>query len=178
MTNPHHAEKEFADQIKKYLKHFKMLTSDLGAQIGTEATDIRRIIEYEKSVGIKRAERIAGVFGLRYYEFANPDHPLPLLKELPQKTQKVIEERKIKGYKVNSRKANLNLPRYLKALIERGELDQPTTSRQLLEKLPPVIQEQIKFQPRRISDVLGKTEGIEKVGKIGKERLYQLKTKK
>lgn len=175
MKSNRDVEAEFANQIKRYLKHYEVIDSDLGTLIKTGATDIKQILDLSKSVGLKRAERIANVFGLTYYEFGNPSFHFPRFKDLPNVTQELFLKRKEKGVQPVNRTKNLNLRKHIDDLINKGALNSPKTAKQMLVKLPKEVQELIKNESRRISDLLGRNEDVMVVGKSGRHNIYQLK---
>jgi len=91
------ASYEYAKILKKYLQNFGLETIDIAYLIGTKADVLDGIIEGKRGAVLKTLEKISNVFGLRYYEFGNPQHPLPALESLPEVTRARIAYRKKEG---------------------------------------------------------------------------------
>jgi len=165
---------EFVTQIHKYLKHFGLIEADLGALIGTGSGDIKGILNFTKSVGLKRLGRIASIFGLTYYEFGNPLHPYPKFDDLPLETQIAITKRKEIGNP--NRDYSKDLAGNLDKILSTDYLSMPRTAEEIWQQLPINVRETIG--PTRVTDLLGKNprnKMVTKVGKKGKEHLFQLK---
>ncbi|PWG78095.1 helix-turn-helix domain-containing protein [Pararcticibacter amylolyticus] len=145
-------EAEFASQIQKYLDHFGLKQGDLGKLIGTGATDIRDILSFKRSVGLSRADRIAKVFGLRYYELGNPGHSFPTFNDLPARTRNSIEKREQAEEPEIERNVGLRLPDHVQQVLLSGRLPEEFTSSDILQLLPENIKTQI--QSIRITHLL------------------------
>ena len=158
---------EFGDQLIKYLKHFGLIEADLAKLISsTNTDDLKEIRGGKKGVVLKTAERIANIFGLRYFEFGNPTFALPKTEDLPKDTQNAIENRKKKGNPEIIRNNDLNLGVHVKKALKSGQLGDEFTSSQLLKLLPNNIRPLITS--RRITDLFRKGELKDKVEDTGK----------
>lgn len=166
---------EFGKQVVKYLNKFGLIEADLAYLIKSNSNDIDDIITGSKSVGLKKAERIANVFGVKYYEFGNPNHDLPTISDLPNKTQEAIASRKTKG--VSERNYEKKISENLDKIINETDLlHYPVKAENIRLKLPEEIRDTVNAS--RISDLLtkgGRKEIITVVGKEGNANLYQLK---
>lgn len=166
---------EFGEQVKKHLKMFGLIEADLAYLIKSNSNDIDDIIHGSKTVGLKKAERIANIFGMRYYEFGNPNHSLPAISELPSRTQEAITSRKRKG--ITERDYDKRVSENLDKIIRDTDvLHYPIKAEDIRLKLPEEIKNTISAS--RISDLLtkgGRNEIIVVVGKEGNANLYQLK---
>lgn len=171
--------KEFGAQVLRYLEHFGMTEFDLANLIGSNSNDIQEIILGSKSVVLKTAENISNVFNIRYFELGNPSFTIPDLQRLPEKTKTVIKDRARKGVTKIHRDYSIDISGHLDAIITSDYLHTPRTAEQIWKQLPEDIKS--KIEPRRITDLLGKNprnQIVEKVGKNGREFLFQLKNAK
>ena len=165
---------EFVAQIQKYLQHFGLTEADLGALIGTSSGDIKGMLNSTKSVGLIRLDRIASIFGLTYYEFGNPSHPYPKFRNLPIDTQSAILKRKEAG--TPNRDYSKDLPGNLDKILSTDYLSIPRTAEEIWQQLPNSLKH--KIGSTRVTDLLGReprNKMVTKVGKRGKEHLFQLK---
>lgn len=89
--------KEYSKILAKYLKIFKLESIDIAYLIRTKKDVIDGLLKNEKSVVLFTLEQIAQIFGLRYFEFGNPNHPIPSFDSLPEKTKLRIAQRKKEG---------------------------------------------------------------------------------
>lgn len=88
---------EYSKILKKYLKAFKLESIDIAYLVQTKKDVIDGVLKNEKSVVLYTLEQIAQIFSLRYFEFGNPNHPIPSFDSLPEKTKQRIEYRKKEG---------------------------------------------------------------------------------
>lgn len=161
------AAREFIDQIKACLIHYDMPEGDLGKLIRTGVTDIKNIFNFSRVVGFKKAEQIANVFGLRYFEFGNPDFDFLDFDKLPPETQQVILDRKNKGY---DEPKGLRLNTHIDRALSSGALKEEFTSEDVLMLFPDEIK--IQTQANRITHLFktGKfTSQVENTGKTTKK---------
>lgn len=89
--------KEYSKILKKYLKTFKLESIDIAYLVQTKKDVIDGVLKNEKSVVLYTLEQIAQIFGLRYFELGNPNHPVPSLDSLPEKTKQRMAYRKKEG---------------------------------------------------------------------------------
>lgn len=145
---------EFASRIMDALTIYGLEEGDLGKLIGTNATDIRNIVSLKKTLGIKRANKIASVFGMKYYQFGNPNVKLPAKDKLPKSTILAIEERINKGPSTVEIDKELNLPIHTIEVLSTLDILSEFTPKSIYEKLPEDIKS--KVESNRIT-VLFKT---------------------
>lgn len=89
--------KEYSKILARYLKTFKLESIDIAYLIGTKKQVVDGLLKNEKGVVLFTLEQIAQVFGLRYFEFGDPNHPTPSFDSLPEKTKLRIAQRKKEG---------------------------------------------------------------------------------
>lgn len=89
--------KEYSKILKKYLKAFGLESIDIAYLVQTKKDVIDGVLKNEKSVVLYTLEQIAQIFNLRYFEFGNPNYPIPSFDSLPEKTKQRIAYRKKEG---------------------------------------------------------------------------------
>jgi hypothetical protein len=168
---------EFGDQLIKYLRHFGLIEADIARLVKSNTDDIREILDGQKGVVLKTAEKISNAFGLRYFELGNPKFPLPKIKQLPEETQDAIKYRKEKGTAQIVRNYDNDIAGNLDRIIyETDLLHQPVTAEEIRLHFPEDIRDTIKAT--RITDLLkksGRDQLVIQVDKKGREHLFQLK---
>lgn len=166
---------EFTNQIQKYLNHFNMSDTDLARLIGTSLSNIRKILFNNASLGLRRADEIANVFGLPYYLFGNPDYKIPSISKLPKSTRALLKDREINNQEPQYYEKNF--AKELDRILDSNFLLKVKTAKELWEQLPIDIRE--RSSPSRVTDLLKKSSRKEKiniVGKVGRSLLYQKKS--
>lgn len=92
------ATKEYADILKKYMKKFSLDIVDIVFLAkSTNKKNIQALLDYKGGLTLETQEAISAIFGLRYFEFGNPNQPIPKLDSLPEKTKLRIAFRKQEG---------------------------------------------------------------------------------
>lgn len=89
--------KEFSKILRKYMKTFSLETIDIAYLANSNKRTISSVLDNLGSLQLETAEAIAKSFGLRYYEFGNPNHPIPSFNSLPEKTKQRTTYRKKEG---------------------------------------------------------------------------------
>ncbi|MCX2477193.1 hypothetical protein OQZ33_22860 [Pedobacter sp. MC2016-05] len=88
---------EYAQQLERYMKRFGLHDVDIAHLAKTNSKAISGILKGQKGAVLKTLEGISNIFGLRYFEFGNPDYPLPSSETIPENTKQRIAYRKKKG---------------------------------------------------------------------------------
>jgi hypothetical protein len=136
---------EFGKQLEKYMSHFGLISADIARLIdSTNIEGVKKIQNGKKGIVLKSAERIANIFGLRYFELGNPKHHLPRFEDLPLVTQDAIAKRKESGITETSRNKDLHLPKHVRDALNHKQLASEFTSADVMEILPKNVQQQIK----------------------------------
>jgi len=89
--------KEYSKILERYLSKFKLESIDIAYLIKTKRAVTDGLLKNQKGVVLYTLEQIAQVFGMRYFEFGNPKHPLPTYVSLPETTKERIKYRKKEG---------------------------------------------------------------------------------
>ncbi|HMR19349.1 MAG TPA: hypothetical protein PKA53_08630, partial [Sphingobacterium sp.] len=89
--------KVYAAILKEYLKKFCLEPIDVAFLIATKRDVIDGLLTGKRGVVLKTLDKISQLFGLTYYEFGNPNHPIPAFDSLPERTRKRIAYREQVG---------------------------------------------------------------------------------
>lgn len=147
-------DKEFSARIIAALTFYGLEAGDLGKLTGVSATAINDITENKRSLGLKRADKIAQVFGLRYFELANSKLKFKAIRQLPVRTQKVIQERKEKGPSNHERNTDLDLPKNTLEVLSKLPATAEFTANEIYDLLPTEIKSLIT--PNRVTTLFKK----------------------
>lgn len=156
-------DSEYANRIKDALEFYGLEEGDLGKQIGTNASDIKKVIHLERTVGFKRANRISSVFGMKYFEFGNPDVEFLPKERLPRRTIDAINERLEKGPTSIEINTDLDLPLQTMRILNNYDATSEFTPNDIYNQLPAAVKSQI--EANRIT-VLFKTGSLKKYVKF------------
>ncbi|WP_437919812.1 helix-turn-helix domain-containing protein [Sphingobacterium sp. LRF_L2] len=121
--------KEYGRQVAKYLNAFGLTEEDLGKLINSSSDNVRDIVSGKVGLSLSKMIKIANVFSVHYYDFANPGYPLPEERHLSRITKKKIERRKSIG--IIQRDQSGFLAQELDRLIREGALNTPKTAKDL-----------------------------------------------
>jgi len=88
---------EFAKILRKYMKKFSLEAIDIAYLANSVKRTISSVLDNSGSLQLETAEAIAQSFGLRFFEFGNPNFPIPSFESLPEKTKQRIAYRKKEG---------------------------------------------------------------------------------
>jgi len=91
------AVRAFAKKLQLYMQEFGLESVDIAHFANSTTIHIDSLLNGTGTVELETADKIAAVFGLRYYEFAHPDQKMPTKDSLPELTQKRIAYRKQTG---------------------------------------------------------------------------------
>ncbi|MCW2258686.1 MULTISPECIES: hypothetical protein [Sphingobacterium] len=147
-------DKEFADRIVEALTFYHLEEADLGKLINTNATDVRKIISLQTTLGLKRANKISSVFGMKYHQFGNPRTKLHPKEKLPASTIAIIDARSENGPSSNIIDTELDLPLHTMKILRDLKITDEFTPTDIHEKLPDEVKS--KAEANRIT-VLFKT---------------------
>ena len=163
--------KEYGKQVEKYLAAFGLTEEDLGKLINSSSDNVRDIVKGAVGLSLGKMIKIANVFSVHYYQFADPTYPLPEERHLSRSTRKKIEKRKSIGIVVRDNQ-NL-LAKELDRLISAGFLNKPVTASMLHQAMDKSL---VSRNSTEISNLLIKrprNQIIAKLStKVGKQNLY------
>jgi Predicted transcriptional regulators len=160
--------------MKRYRKHYRLSQEDVADLIGIKQNAYSAMETGRVDVDLDKAEAISKVYGIRFFQMADPKQKIPKIEDLPARTRKRVLERKAEGKK---QRDDLQLPKYISGVFESGRLPEKFSSFDVLSALPPEIQKKVK--PARITDLFKKgilKNRVEDTGeKNGRVKLYRLR---
>lgn len=163
--------KEYGGQVAKYLTAFGLTEEDLGKLINSSSDNVRDIVSGKVGLSLGKMIKIANVFSVHYYHFADPSYPLPEERHLSQNTKKKIEKRKSIG--IITRDQTGLLATELDRLITDGALNDPKTAKAIHNMMDNALSER---NPTEVTNLLNKAPRnkiiIKLPYKVGKENLY------
>jgi len=143
---------EFGEQIAKYLKKSGLDINDFARLIKSNKDNVNDILNGKVGLTIGKMITIANLFGQVYYNFANPNYPIPDKEELITNIKEVLKRRKSIGKK--SIDKDRLLANELDRLISEGFLNTPYTAKYLHPKMDEKLSEK---QSTEITNLLSKS---------------------
>lgn len=139
MKSEEYYKVEFGKQVAKYLKKSGLDINDFAHLIKSNTENVKDIINGKVGLTIKKMVAIASLFGQVYYNFANPNYPIPAKEELIKNIKDVLARRKTIGKKPID--TDRILASELDRLITEGYLNTPTTAKLLHSKMDKKLAE-------------------------------------
>jgi hypothetical protein len=127
--------REYAKILRKYMTAFSLEAIDIAYLAKSIKRTINFVLEEKGSLELETQEAIARIFGLRYFEFGNPKHPLPSLKSLPESTKKRIEYRKKAGPSVVISYNTSDINARIKEVLSRYSLGDQFLAKEIASKI-------------------------------------------
>jgi len=162
---------DFGNLVNRYLEHLEIDQRILAKYLVISGNDIRNIIAGKKGVVLKTAEKTASFFGLKYFQMANPDFPVPEEANLPDEILTFIASNKPKTY------GEHDLNEALKEIFNGNFLEIPRTTTEIANELPHSIPSTVRTASR-ISDAIKKGTWDGLIAKLpkpdGERQRYQL----
>ncbi|KGE12352.1 helix-turn-helix domain-containing protein [Sphingobacterium deserti] len=163
--------KEYGKQVEKYLAAFGLTEEDLGKLINSSSDNVRDIVKGAVGLSLGKMIKIANVFSVHYYQFADPAYPLPEERHLSRSTRKKIEKRKSIGIIVRDNQ-NL-LAKELDRLISIGFLSKPVTASMLHQAMDKSLSNRNSTEISNLLIKRPRNQIIAKLSaKVGKQNLY------
>ncbi|GGC46059.1 hypothetical protein GCM10011386_42930 [Parapedobacter defluvii] len=88
---------ELAKILKRYMKKFGLGPIDIAFLSKVNKKTIEAVLAGTGGIELDSVDEISLIFGLRYFEFGNPDFEMPSFDSLPEKTKARIAFRKKEG---------------------------------------------------------------------------------
>lgn len=165
----------FRKLVKKYRNYFGLSQESIATLFNGKRSDYEGVETGKRTIDLNLAGKIAGVFGMSYCQMIDPNQEIPSFEQLPATTKQHITKRTEAG--LSSKDYDKDIAGNLDRIIyETTALHNPITAEEIRLKFPLSIRNTIKAG--RVTDLLNKTgrdEIVVKVGKRGKEYLFQLK---
>lgn len=88
---------EFVTILEYYMDYYGLYSVDVKNLLKSSTDIVKDLKEAKNGPTLKKLDAIAGIFGLRYYQFGDPDFPLPEKGNLPPATKEKIDWRREVG---------------------------------------------------------------------------------
>lgn len=161
---------EFGKQVEKYLKKSGLNPNDFAQCIKSNINNVNDIIAGKVGLTLSKMITIASLFGQTYYDFANPNFPIPLKSELTKNIKNVLARRKSIGTKeIDKTRVFAST---IDNLISKGHFNTPTTSKLTLAAMGEEFKDK---KPSEVTSLLSRpprNENIKSIGKIGTQHIY------
>lgn len=92
-----HALKELLIILKYYMDYYGLYSIDVTKLLKSTRDIIKELNESKNGPTLKKLDAIASIFGLKYYQFGNPEYALPEYEHLPRATREKIDWRREVG---------------------------------------------------------------------------------
>lgn len=127
--------------LQKYMKRFGLESVDIAFLAKSTKSNINSVLESKTSVGLETMESISSIFNLSYYEFGNPNHPMPSLKSLPDKTKQRIIFRKKEGPHIEQTYNSLSINDKITLVLSKYEVDQLFLTEEIIQEIKAAFPE-------------------------------------
>lgn len=154
----------FGNQVEKARRFYQLRQKDVALLAGLSQSEYSKIENGTAKVGSDKWQMVARVYGLHYWELANPAFNLPAPSELPDAIKLVLHGNatSVKPYR------KLYLGEELGQILSKMKPDQEFVPSDIYAKLRDELKESIR-SPARITQLLN-TSFAEYVVKSGKTK--------
>ncbi|WP_316762064.1 hypothetical protein [Pedobacter aquatilis] len=113
---------EFGEILKKYMEEFSLEAVDIAYLGKSVKRTVTLILENKGSLKLETADAISRSFGLRYYEFGNPNYPIPSLRSLPERTRQRIAHRSKEGRAVEKTYSSRDINQQIENVLSKYKI--------------------------------------------------------
>lgn len=143
----------FGAQLKRFRAVTGLTQKEFSAFTGTTDSYLGKVERGIINIGADNMEMYASTFGVKFYELANPNFPVPKLEEMPNTLQEYVYSiRNIR--KSGSKMPALKITKYLDPIIESDFLTTPRTAKMIAEEIKMKVD--VTIPPGRITSELTK----------------------
>lgn len=171
---------EFAHQLKAYRKVAGISQENLAKAMGVAQPYIAIIEKAELGIGIDNMAEISACFGIRYFDFANPDYPIPSRTEILNNLKKYLSAKGIDPSYLEDERA----PSYTKKMdvyLSVANLSEPKSSYDIAEEYNAMFDD-VTITPSKVTDIFSHYPRKRMVEKIptrkGEHNLYRFRKDK
>ncbi|SEM43277.1 Transcriptional regulator, contains XRE-family HTH domain [bacterium A37T11] len=141
----------FGKQLMKYRLAAKLSRRKLGEFMGTDGSYIIKIETGEVNLGIDSVGKYAELFGVKIYEFLNPNFTIPSFEQMPEHIRHLKDN--IKKYKADlPKQPRTKLAPFLDELLKTKFLKKPRT----LTEIADALKAEVVVPHNKIAVLLGK----------------------
>ncbi|MDQ0477093.1 helix-turn-helix domain-containing protein [Chryseobacterium sp. MDT2-18] len=159
--------------IKKYREQYKFTQKEIAQLSGLTQSAYSAIEIAKGNIDFDRANCIAQAYGIKLWDFINPNKTMPEIKDLPNATRIIALLNKDKI--ISNAKTDLNLPERIMTILNSNKLSEQFTSSDIWKMLPIEVRDSIKTT--RVTDTISRDAFKDIIAftgqKRGREKIYQ-----
>jgi len=121
--------------LQKYMNRFGLESVDIAFLARSTKSNINSVLDSKTSIGLETMEAISNIFNLPYYEFGNPNHPMPTLKSLPEKTRQRIIFRKKEGPHIELTYNSLSINDKIILVLSKYQMNQLFLTEEIMHEI-------------------------------------------
>ena len=174
-TKDLHERRELGKRIRAYRNAAGITQTQLAEAIGKQQPYIGPLEKGERNMGLDLIAIISKCFGVKWYQLADPDYPVPDEGKLRENVSAYMKSRGIDTTFVDNRKSP-NYTKYLTLYVQSDALHEPKSAYQIKQTMKIVHDSDISSS--QVTNILTKMTDQLIITKRGRENLYQLKRKK
>jgi len=174
-TKDLHERRELGKRIRAYRNVAGVTQKQLAEALGKQQSNIGPLEKGERSMGLDLIAMISKCFGVKWYQLADPEYPVPDESALRENISAYMKSRGIDTTFVKNRKSP-NYTKYITMYVQSDELLEPKSAYQIKKTMKAVHDSDISSS--QVTNILLKMTDQVIVTKRGRENLYQLKRKK
>lgn len=170
---------EYALILESNMKKFGLESLDIAFLSGVNKKTIDAVLNRTGGIELKSLESISCIFGLRYFQFGNPDFDISQFDSLPEETKVRIAFRKADGQHINTDYDHPLLNEKIKIILTNYNIGDEFLSEDIVREMLKVFKEKVstskvtKRLVNSLSEYALQTKKTYKVkGKKGRKPMY------
>lgn len=176
LKNKKNAKQEYAERLKAFRKKAEVSQENLAKAIAVHQPYIAAIESGSLSIGIDKQEEIASFFGVKYYNLADPEYPLPSKQELRESIINYVKSANIETGYLDDETPGFS--KHIDELLQTDFLANFKTAKEIAQEC--LERYDLKIAATRVSDILSRAARkklleISKPSTGSKINIYRLK---
>lgn len=135
---------EYSKILNRYMKEFGFEPIDIAYLAKVNIKTITTILAKQGGIELESLEAISQIFGLRYYQFGNPNYKIVSIDSLPDETKSRIMFRKKDGKYKKSSYDQRNLNEKIIIILCKYDIDDEFLSEHIVSNLFETFKEKVK----------------------------------
>lgn len=135
--------KVFQNILAKYMQAYGLEAIDIAFLTKSTRKNIQSVLDLKGSLELERLEAIAQIFGQHYYEFGNPEHPMPPKNALPTSTLNRIQFRNAAGPHTPTSYKSLDILEKLTIILSKYKVNDEFLAEDIVKSINMTYGEQI-----------------------------------
>ncbi|QNK61308.1 helix-turn-helix transcriptional regulator [Pedobacter sp. PAMC26386] len=175
--NDKSALKEYGNRVRTFRKEANISQEALATFASLYQSYIASIEKGDVNIGILAQQTLSNTFGVKHYQLADPDFPIPPKKVLRENIRRYLHQKNIDPACLKEK-----IPNYVTCmdeLLKSGFLDEARTTKQIADKYKQEYQ--LVISPARIAGILSRGSRSDHIDTIkspcGKQSKYRLLNK-